>query len=130
MVATPQNPAVPMGNTVATYDETNPTDYIYRMQAKKLAGKVMSEDEQYNYLKAVAKSNEQKAQANPYENNQYGADLLAQQTAAREAEATRDTTALEAFKKQKDLENTAKIKLLEQQGVKQQDAAQRVLSFS
>ena len=130
MVATPQNPAVPMGNTVATYDETNPTDYIYRMQAKKLAGKVMSEDEQYNYLRAVAKSNEQKAQANPYTDNQYGTDLLAQQTAAREAEATRDTTALEAFKKQKDLENTAKIKLLEQQWVKQQDAAQRVLSFS
>jgi hypothetical protein len=113
------------------YDAKNPQDYIFNIKAKQLAGKNLSQDEYYNYLKATDAANKATLAVSPYwVDTQYYKDLVAQQEVAKKTETSSDAAAIDAFQKAKFAEYNTKIKNLEQQGVKQQQAAQKVLSFS
>jgi len=129
-VATPKQPVISKTlDTSLTYDPADPQDYLMRLQAKTTTGKIPTETEYYNALKAQNDLKaKQETQVNPLQ-SQLDA-LLAQQSQLKEQETTMDTEQLDAYKRSLEQQYWSQKEELLSGAERQKQSAQWVYSFS
>lgn len=114
------------------YDDTNPEDYLMRLNARVTAtGKKPSEDEYYNALKAqqaITSKKSTTAAVDPYQGQI--ASLNAQKDQMASEYKAKDAAALDAYKTSEQAAFEANKTALEQSWAKELSAAQNIYSFS
>jgi len=125
-VATPGQPVISktFTNDLA-YDNTNPSDYLMRLNARMQAtGKKPTETERYNMYQAQDALQKQSI-VSPFDTTA----LQGQIDTARTTENTSDAAALDAYKKQLDAQYTTDSARLQSQSERQKQAEQNIYSF-
>lgn len=129
-VATPKQPVISKTtNNSLVYDPNDPEDYLMKLQARGITGKVPTEQEYYQALQAQkALQARQASSTNPLQSQID--EMLRQQQEQKWLEAGRDTSELDAYRKQLDQQYGVQRDELLASGERQKTSAQNVYSFS